>query len=650
MKLLELTSISAVIIMLLVSCGAKDNSNALIDTQFAPEVVDSTHILSPKTYSYLHNIKPPLGIKPVVVAVDRIEDSEMGTFADDVFDQFCRKEYSGNSFNQRGVLIVASKSPELVQVRVGKTYAVYCRMRGSAAGEDYLTMQKETPNRGIDEMCPVALRNVLRDIDDSRKLPWYKKIALKMSFVQIEMFMDEVATPSESFFSQFYFRPFLYIVGGAKQIFGTWVLSFLFIAIVYTLIKSRIEEKLNVFIAKRAAKDSTSDDDYLNTFRFYAIIKMLLVFLLKLIITVPTLAAISVLSTSRMEDIIALHNAKIPSVDLIGNVTHWTNNTPGLWIVLMLMVIYYLKFLLCGKSYFTWGHLPDEIQQREYQQNNRYHLILDEVMNFGFNRHLIQKIIKELFGLVFGLILHQNIHEWNMENTDVNTNNVDDDGKPRKRLIDYFFLDTNAPLYRQSPALAVQVNTHREALYLTAFVGLAATTVLSYTYAIYFLVLWIVQLIYRTIIEIMYMRKQLSAYIKFIDPTRLIKRVWKTDVIFLVASIVLFLILAPSYTPKTTEAVAEVQKSLPDDFTGLYFVSKAEGESAKGVTARMARDNAGNYIMQVYSDKPVRRYRMFLDEEAGLFHSDILGDGYIIYDEQTKSITINFSDLWVLTN
>ena len=70
----------------------------------------------------------------------------------------------------------------------------------------------------------------------------------------------------------------------------------------------------------------------------------------------------------------------------------------------------------------------------------------------------------------------------------------------------------------------------------------------------------------------------------------------------------------------------------------------------KGVTARMLSDGDSNYIMQVYSDKPMRRYVLTLDKEVGLFHSDILGDGYITFDEQSKSIKINFYDLWILTN
>jgi len=638
------------ILIVLASCSAKDNANELIDTQFAAEVIDSCHVLSPKTFTYLHNIKPPLGIKPVVVAVENIEDFEMGTYADDLFDQFCKKKYSGNTFRQRGILIVASKNPELVQVRVGATYAVYCRMRGSAAGANYLSMQKETLSRGIDEMCPIALKNVIEDIEECRQLPWYKKVSLKMSFIPIEMFMDDVATPSESFFSQFYFRPFLYIVGTVKSIFKNWILSFLFIAIVYTLLKSWIEDKLNAFIIKKATKDSDDEEDYFYTFTIYNLIKTVIVFFVKLIITIPTLAAITVLSTSRMEDIIALRDANIPSVELMENVTHWTNSTPGIWIVLLLMITYYLKFLFCEKGIFTFGHLSDKSQQHAYQNNKKYRLALDNLITFGYNRYLVQKFLKALFNILLTAVFHHNFQELNTETVDDNTNETDDDGKPQKRLIDYFFLDTESPIYKQSPALALQVNTHREALYLTAFVGLAATAVISYTYAIYFLILWIVQLLFRIIVECIFVRKNLSWALKDINPFRLMKLVWKTDVLFLIAMSVLFLVLAPSYTPKTTETITAVQNSLPEDFSGLYFVTKADGKSAKGVTARVIKDDEGKYVMQIYSDKPIRRIMLDLDENAGLFHSDDLGDGYITYDEQTKSIKINFSDLWELTN
>ena len=282
--------------------------------------------------------------------------------------------------------------------------------------------------------------------------------------------------------------------------------------------------------------------------------------------------------------------------------------------------------------------------------NKKYRLALDNLITFGYNRYLVQKLLKALFNILLSAAFHHNFHELNTETVDDNTNEVDDDGKPKKRLIDYFFLDTEDPLYKQSPALALQVNTHRESLYLTAFVGIAATAVISYTYAIYFLILWIVQLLYRMFVEYIFIRNNMFGVLKDINPFRLTKRVWKTDLIFLITMSVLFLVLTPSYTPKTTETVVEVQNSVPEDFEGLYFVTIAEGQSAKGVTARILKDDEGKYIMQIYSDKPMRKIALDLDEDTGLFHSDVLGDGYITYDEQTKSIKINFSDLWELTN
>ena len=245
---------------------------------------------------------------------------------------------------------------------------------------------------------------------------------------------------------------------------------------------------------------------------------------------------------------------------------------------------------------------------------------------------------------------HHNFHEVDTTTVPDNTNELDDDGKPKKQLMDFFFLDVDAPLYKQSPALALQVNTHREALYLAFFVGVIAITLLSYTYVVYFLVLWAVQLLFRMVIEYRYAHKHYVNMIQEYNPLRLFNAVWMTDLIFFSVMALLLAVLLPSYTSKTIAAVEEVKKALPEDFSGLYFVSKADGQPVKGVTARLLKDNYNNYIMQVYSDKPMRRIPLTLDKDAGYFHSDILGDGYITFDEQTKSITINFSELWILTN
>lgn len=643
----RVASILSFIIILFASCDAKDDANALINTQFASEVVDSCHILSPKTYTYLQNIKPPLGIKPVIVVVEQIKDNQMGTYADNLFEQYCKRKHSGNTFKERGILIVASKDPQLVQVRVGKTYAVYCRMRGSAAGADYLAMQKETPNIGIDEMCPIVLRNTIQDIEQCRNLPWYKKIALKMSFENVEMFFDDVATPSESFFSQFYFRPFIILVGTIKSLLGNWALSFLFISIVYILTMDWIGKKLSTYVEKKAAKHSNDEADYLFTLGIYNRIKTIGVFIFKLFVIIPTLAAISILSTSRMEDIIALRDADIPSVELIENVTHWSNSTPSIFLVLLLVTVYYCKFLLSIRKFMTWGLFSNKLQQILYNSNSISRMLLDEAITNGINRNFVQKLFKGVSLIVLNAIFHHNFQE-------INNRTVvepDEEGeKTTRQLIDCLFLDRNSSLYKEAPFLAIQVNTHREALCCSLFVGLIAICVLSYTYTIYFLILWSVQLAYRLINEIIFALKEVRGRANEFDPFRLIRIVGRGFMILLFAISLLFLIMSPSYTPKNIEKVAEVQNSLPNDLTGLYFVQIADGKKVKGVSARIEKDNNNNYILQVYGNTPMRRYSLQLDEKEGYFTCDVLGTGYITYDEQAKSTTINFSDLWIFTN
>ena len=90
--------------------------------------------------------------------------------------------------------------------------------------------------------------------------------------------------------------------------------------------------------------------------------------------------------------------------------------------------------------------------------------------------------------------------------------------------------------------------------------------------------------------------------------------------------------------------------SLPAELTGLYFVPKADGISSKGITARITETGNDKYDMAVYSDMPIKHFSLTLDRGKGIFYNEELGSGYITYDEQTRSTTINFSDIWILTN
>ncbi len=617
-------------VILFVACDAKDNANALINTQFGTEICDSSHLLAPKTYSYLKNLTPPLGIKPVIVVVDKIEKSEMGTIAENIFDKYCEKTYSGNTFRNRGVLILASKNPELIQVRVGSTYDVYCRMKGSAAGSDYLEMQLETAKRGIDELCPVALQNVFKDIEAARDQPWHKRLALRFSHFNLQYFLGDIASPSQGFFNQFYFRPFVYLIGLVKSILGNWILSFLFIVVVYYLTKR--------YVLKLLSQKLESP------------IPELIMFVVGLVITIPSLAAIAVLSSSRTEDIIALQEAHIPSAEIVETVTHWSTQIPPLWLLMVMLMVYYLKYLLSISFVFADSHLPDDLQQWVFQNNKQYHDKIILLAKYGVQRGLISRLSQQMASGAIDSFGEHNFHE--MDNTHINhgQDEYDENGEVKKRPIDLMFYNEDSPQFKQAPSLAVMLNTAKEALIMTLFLGIISISLLSYTYVVYFIILWGVQLIYRLYIEYRYALREFEKVRNRLIPFRIGKIIWFFTLGFFLFMAVVLFILRPSYEEKDTVAIAAVEKSIPEDLTGLYFVKTMDGENVSGATARIAEDGNGNYLMKVYSDLPTRNFPLQLDKEKALFHSDILGEGYIIYDKQTKSININFSDLWVITN
>ncbi len=641
----KITNLSFVLLALMLcvhlcSCSSnKGDPNSTMNTEFSVIVSDSTHVLLPKTYSYLKNFNPPAGLVPVVVTVDSIEDKNIGTFADDIFDEYCEEDYIGGAFAQRGILLVVSKRPELIQVRVGQTYSVYCRMRGSTAGKEYLKMQKSIAERGLDELCPIVLNNTIADIEDCRNMPFYKKAFFKMIFSHIEIFMGDIATPSESFFGQFYFKPFIYVISLIHGLSGNWLVAFLVICAIYMLLRMLADKILMKFVGGNM--ESKSAEDRLEAMTTIGLIKMIAGPLLKLVVSIPTIGAITVLSTSRLEDIMTLQYYHIPYTNVLGDSMNWENSAPIMWSILLLMVIYYLKFLLCDPGMFTMAHLPDENQRNLRDSNDMIKSISDTIVDNGYNRKILQ-------------IHAETMARGSMESLDSNTAIESQDiypsemsvGDRQGNWISFFFPNKDSEQYKEAPFYTILRNTHYEALAFSFVLGVTATLILSSTYIVFFTVLWGMSLLVR-----IYKEYKMSLKIpkNGIDWGRFFRGTWKQLVVFLVIIAAVLFVMLPVYSAKNYETV-DVSAAIPEDVTGLYFVQKRDGADVKGVTARIREESNGTYAMYVYSDEPVMRYDLEFNRQDALFRNEFLGVGYIEYDNETKRIKINFSEQWILTN
>lgn len=633
------------VVLSMASCGPSDDSNTTMDTQFDVTVNDSAHILSPKLYSYLENLQSPLGIKAVVVTTDHIAPEDMGQMADDMFDSYSEDDTYGNTFSHRGVLMLVSKNPQLIQVRVGKTYSVYCRMKGSAGGEKYLELQKSVSSVGFDETAPLAIERVFADIEESRNLSWFRKAGLRVSFVHVEEVMDDLATPSESFLNRFYFRPFLYLVGLVKQICGNWILAFLAIAIFYLLAKNWVESRINSYIMGKLRLYEDSPEDYKLHSQYYGTISFVLLFLIKLIVTVPTLSAISVLSTSRMEDILALQYAHIPSVDVVGMTTSWSNSSPHFLLIFLMLAIYYVKVLFSDNPLFFYGHLNDRVQQGLTANNPKAQMYIDTKMRYGFNRAVLGVLFKALFDTLCFSIFSHNVHE--VDGTlDTNDGDVNKNAKSEYNLVDVLFILPEHPMVRTSPYLAMLQNLHRESLYLTFFLAITASLMLSMPFAVYFLVLWTLQLIMRVVKGYRTFYSNLRPYLQW---SRLLNKVKLTYAIYFPLLFLFSWFLIPPASSQPAPAI-NISAAVPADITGMYFIKKSEEDLGKGATARIRQQADGTYLISIYSQLPTKNYILTYDEQKAMLYSDILGTGSITYKQDINTITINFEEKWIFEN
>ena len=66
----------------------------------------------------------------------------MGAYADECFNDLVDSISESRDFKHRGMLVLVSKNPKLIQIRLGNRYRVYCNMTGATSGLDYLEFAK----------------------------------------------------------------------------------------------------------------------------------------------------------------------------------------------------------------------------------------------------------------------------------------------------------------------------------------------------------------------------------------------------------------------------------------------------------------------------------------------------------------------------
>ena len=268
---------------------------------YSPKVFDTGNLLSNKVKEEFLNFDYPAGIVPVLFAADSIEPIKMGAYADECFDALMDSISESKDFKRRGMLVLVSRNPELIQIRLGSRYRVYCNMTGATSGVDYLNLQKQIREKGIEETLPLFLQNTSVRIQELNALPSYKKYRINSAVSAISTCLEYIGTPSENFYGKCVLTPILKTTSLGYYVFKSWLLTFMFVCLIMLLCRWALFLVVKRLLQKHVIGLIWS--------------QKIINWGLGLLFSISAAASAIILSSGRMEDAIALQAIGVPFIE-----------------------------------------------------------------------------------------------------------------------------------------------------------------------------------------------------------------------------------------------------------------------------------------------------------------------------------------------
>lgn len=268
---------------------------------YSPKVFDTGNLLSNKVKEEFLNFDYPAGIVPVLFAADSIEPIKMGAYADECFDALVDSISESKDFKRRGMLVLVSRNPELIQIRLGSRYRVYCNMTGATSGVDYLNLQKQIREKGIEETLSLFLQNTSVRIQELNALPSYKKYRINSAVSAISTCLEYIGTPSENFYGKCVLTPILKTTSLGYYVFKSWLLTFMFVCLIMLLCRWALFLVVKRLLQKHVIGLIWS--------------QKIINWGLRLLFSISAAASAIILSSGRMEDAIALQAIGVPFIE-----------------------------------------------------------------------------------------------------------------------------------------------------------------------------------------------------------------------------------------------------------------------------------------------------------------------------------------------
>ena len=479
-------------------------------------------------------------------------------------------------------------------------------MRGITAGCNYLKMQRQISENNLDLMIISFLQNTISGIEAFSSLPW---IARRLYFVS-QMWdwfewLEDLSTPSESFFSKFYFQPFLFFVSFLYTLIKNWAITLIIIMLLYYPLKYFIKRITSTYFQNLNKKFCSywDDESLVEKIKGRGAVETVLRFSynnISFIIVFPSLTAIFFLSSLRMEDIITLESVHIPFVSFSEIIDYNENLQPPIWMLLLMGVFFYLKSILKDSELLSLACSKEELELSKYDDNRK--------------ADLYYKISK------FNSIL---------------------------AVVPFIYLTAKSDAFKKRPYYAIFINTSRRAIVFSIIFVYFSSFFLPRIIVLNFIILWFLNSLFHY--------KALTKfynYIRFRNDNialTIFYSEWKRYFIPIILCLVLIcrnnLYNVPvAFTNYNINYIPFESINIK----GSYYLVEKDGEKVKGWTADIKEVDSTHYYLYIYSDYPIQRYELEYCPSEYIINSEFLGTGIIEYKKEISKTIIKFSNKWVL--
>ena len=340
-----------VVLFLFSSCG-----NHFDEKQYNLVVDDSLDIISPQEENYFHDSIFPIGIAPYLLSIDSLDQAAPGVTADELFTEIVEKHPESEAFEKRGFLIIVSKKPLLIQTRAGSEIKDHCRWKGITAGQEYIKIQQVANNDSLDKSLRMLSEYLKIRLPEIANITFWNKMQYNGIASYISGEIEEFGMPSESFYSNFLLEPVIKLRLWELETLGTWWLTYLIMAIVIFLLTKVLE-----FIIKRGTKRIKNQSlSWLTSFALKAILGIYL--------SIPALSSAVVLSSGRLEDVLALQASGIPLIDYFSLSASSYSIAAPIWLAIILYILRVMKGMAPHSDLYTASHFPDAVQKDSYNK------------------------------------------------------------------------------------------------------------------------------------------------------------------------------------------------------------------------------------------------------------------------------------------